>query len=142
MATNWNDPNHPLVQQLAQSSADQVSAADAQQAVRDLHAQVAPDQLKPVLEQHYSNMDPSQLQATIAQLQQELAQKNNPETQQAVAAIDPATATPQQAADLHAHAHQFHPNTVEKVMIVGAGAATVGGLAVLAARHFKAQGQA
>jgi two-component sensor histidine kinase len=139
MATQWSDPAHPNVQQLAQSTPEQVSQEDAQQAVRDLHAQVAPDQLRPVLEQHYSNMDPEQMRAIIAQMQQELADKEHPQTQELVKQVDPATATPQQAAELHAHAHEFHPNTVEKVVIAGAGAAAVGGLAVLAARHFSKQ---
>lgn len=113
-----------------------MSQAAAQQAVQDLHDQVAPQDLKPVLEQHYANMDPAQMQAIIAQLQQELAQKDHPATQEAVAKVDPATVTPQQAAELHAHAHEFHPDTVQKVLITGAGAAAIGGLALLAARHF------
>lgn len=136
MATDWSDPNHPQVQQMANSSPDQVSAAAAAQAVKDLHAQVSPADLKPVLEQHYSQMDPEQMKAIVAQLQQQLAQSGNAQSQQVAASVDPNTATPQQAAELHAHAHEFHPNTVEKVVITGAGAATIGGLAVLAARHF------
>jgi|GEM_PF-2745567 len=136
MATNWNDPSHPQIQQLAQSQGNEVSAAAAQQAVQDLHDQVSPADLKPVLEQHYGDMDPAQLQATIAQLRDELAKKENPATQAVVASIDPATATAQQAVELHAHAHEFHPDTVQKVLLVGAGSAAVGGLAILAARHF------
>lgn len=139
MATNWNDASHPQVQQLAQSTPAQVSQADAQKAVQDLHDQIPADQLKPVLEQHYSNMDPAQLQAIVAQLQQQLAQQQKPESQQLAASVDPATATPQQAAELHAHAHEHHPQVVRDVVIAGAGAAAVGGLAVLAARHFKNQ---
>ena len=136
MATDWTDPNHPQVQQMANSTPDQLSAADAAQAVKDLHDQVSPQDLKPVLEQHYTQMDPEQMKAVIAQLQEQLAQSGNPQSQAVAAQIDPATATPQQAAELHAHAHEFHPNTVEKVVIAGAGAAALGGLAVLAARHF------
>ena len=139
MATDWTDPNHPQVQQLANSSPDQVSADAAAQAVKDLHDQVSPQDLKPVLEQHYSQMDPEQMKAVIAQLQTQLAQSSNPQSQQVAASVDPQTATPQQAAELHAHAHEFHPNTVEKVVIAGAGAAALGGLAVLAARHFAKQ---
>jgi hypothetical protein len=141
MPTDWNDPSHPQVQQLAQSTPDQVSQADAQQAVQDLHDQIPSDQLKPVLEQHYSNMDPAQMQAIIAQLQQQLAQQQNPQSQQVAAQVDPATATPQQAAELHAHAAEHHPEVVRDVVIAGAGAAAVGGLAILAARHFKNKAQ-
>jgi hypothetical protein len=136
MATDWTDPNHPQVQQMANSSPDQIPAADAAQAVRDLHAQVSPADLQPVLQQHYSQMDPEQMKAIVAQLQEQLAQSGNAQSQQVAASVDPATATPQQAAQLHAHAHEFHPNTVEKVVVAGAGAAALGGLAVLAARHF------
>ncbi len=138
MAANFNDPAHPVVQQLAQSTPDQVSPEAAQAAVQALHDQVSPDQLRPVLDQHYANMTPEQLQASIAQMQQALAQQQNqsPQTQQMVAQIDPQTATPQQAAELHAHAHEFHPDAVQKALIAGAGTAAVAGLAVLAARHF------
>jgi hypothetical protein len=136
MATNWNDPSHPQVQQLAQSTPDQVSPDAAQAAVQALHDQVPPDQLRPVLDQYYASLPPDQLQTIIAQLQQELAQKQNPETQQLVQQVDPNNPTPQQAAELHAHAHEFHPDTVQKVLIAGAGTAAVAGLAVLAARHF------
>jgi hypothetical protein len=139
MATDWNDPNHPNVQNLAGGDPSQIDQEHAQQAVKDLHDQIAPDQLKPILEQHYSNMDPAQMQAIIEQLKTELAQQQHPETQQAIAIVDPQTVTPQQAAELHAHAHEFHPSTVEKVVIAGAGAAAVGGLAFLAARHFTNQ---
>lgn len=134
MATDWTDPNQ--VQQMASSS-----PADAAQAVRDLHAQVSPADLQPVLQQHYSQMDPEQMKAIVAQLQEQLAQSGNAQSQQVAASVDPATATPQQAAQLHAHAHEFHPNTVEKVVVAGAGAAALGGLAVLAARHFSQQKQ-
>jgi hypothetical protein len=114
-----------------------MSQADAQKAVQDLHDQVSPQDLKPVLEEHYTNMDPAQMQQIIAQLQAELAAKDHPQTQQAVAAVDPAAVTPQQAAELHAHAHEFHPDTVQKVLIAGAGAAAVGGLALLAAKRLR-----
>lgn len=136
MATDWTDPNHPQVQQMANSSPDQMTPEAAAQAVKDLHAQVSPQDLKPVLEQHYSQMDPEQMRAVIAQMQEQLAQSGNPQSQAMAAQVDPATATPQQTAELHAHAHEFHPSTVEKVVIAGAGAAALGGLAVLAARHF------
>lgn len=136
MAMNWNDPAHPQVQQMAQSAPDQVSPDQAAQAVRDLHAQVTPDQLKAVLQEHYGQMDPEQMKAIVAQLQEQLAQSGNAQSQQVAATVDPQTATPEQAAELHAHAHEFHPTTVEKVVIAGAGAAALGGLAVLAARHF------
>ncbi len=139
MATDWNDPQHPQVQQLANSAPDQVSPDAAAQAVKDLHAQVSPQDLKPILDQHYSQMDPEQMKAIIAQMQEQLAQSGNPQSQQLAASVDPQTATPQQAAELHAHAHEFHPNTVEKVVIAGAGAAALGGLAVLAARRFAKQ---
>jgi ribosomal protein L12E/L44/L45/RPP1/RPP2 len=139
MATDWNDPNHPQVQQIANSTPDQVSPEAAAQAVRDLHAQVSPQDLQPVLEQHYAAMDPEQMKAIVAQLQEQLAQSGNADSAAKAAAVDPQTATPQQAAELHAHAHEFHPNTVEKVVVVGAGAAALGGLAILAARHFSQQ---
>jgi hypothetical protein len=139
MATDWSDPNHPQVQQLAGSTPDQVSPDAAAQAVKDLHDQVSPQDLKPVLEEHYSQMDPEQMKAVIAQLQEQLAQSGNPQSQQVAASVDPQTATPQQAAELHAHAHEFHPNTVEKVVIAGAGAAALGGLAVLAAKRLSKQ---
>jgi hypothetical protein len=135
MAVDWTDPSHPQVQQLAQSAPDQVPADQAAQAVRDLHAQLTPEQLVEVLHEHYDQMDPEQRKAIVAQLQEQLAQSDNPQSQQVAAAVDPETATPQQAAELHAHAHEFHPTTVEKVVIAGAGAAALGGLAVLAARR-------
>jgi ribosomal protein L12E/L44/L45/RPP1/RPP2 len=104
MATDWNDPNHPAVQQMANASPDQVPPDQAAQAVKDLHDQVSPQDLKPVLEQHYSQMDPEQMKAIVAQLQQQLAQSGNPQSQAVAASVNPDNVTPQQAAELHAHA--------------------------------------
>ncbi len=138
MATDWNDPNHPALQQLAQSDPSQVSSADAQQALRDLHQQMTPEQLQPVLQQFYASLTPEQRAAVASQFHQELSQAapTNEATQQVVAKIDPQNATPEQVAEMHTHAHAFHPNTLEKVAIGTAGAAAVGGLAILAAKHF------
>lgn len=134
MPADWNDPNHPEIQQLAQANPQDVTPEAAAKAVQDMHDQLTPDQMKALLTQHYADMSPDQMKAIVAQMQQELATKDHPATQQAVAAIDPQTVTPQQAAELHAHAHEFHPDTVQKVVIAGAGAAVLGSLAVFAAR--------
>src|SRR5271165_7634649 len=103
----------------------QMSAADTAKLVQDLHDQASPDQLKPILQEHYASMSPEDLKNAIAAMQQQLAQQSKPETQAIVATVDPSTATPEQAADLHAHAAEHHPEVVRDVLIAGAGTAAV-----------------
>lgn len=117
------------------------SQMSAQDAAQQMHDNLSPDQLKPLLQEHYANMSPDDLKAAIAALQGQLAQQSKPETQAVVAKVDANNPTPEQAVELHAHAQEHHPEVVRNVILAGAGTAAVAGLAALYIRH-RAQGNA
>ncbi len=105
------------------------------QAVQAMHDEMTPEQLRPVVEEHYANMSPDELKAAIAALQSQLSQQQKPETQAIVAKVDAQNPTAQQAADMHVHAQEHHPEVVRNVLIAGAGTAAVAGLAAFAIRR-------
>lgn len=97
---------------------------------------VSPEQLMPILQQHYAAMSPEDLKATVAAFQDQLAQQSDSEGQAIATKIDADHPTSEQAADLHAYIHEHHPELVRNVILAGAGTAAVAGLAALAVRHF------
>lgn len=132
----FQDPNHPDLQQLAQhhdqGTHDQIPADQAATALESFQQNADPAMVKEVMEQHYANMTPEQLQQAAAEIQQRLAAAA-PDSEHA--AMDPATATPEQVAAAHHNIIKDHPTAARDVAIGGA-VVGVGALAALAARHY------
>ena len=132
----FQDPNHPDLQQLAQhhdaGTHDQIPAEHAAEALASFQQNADPAQVQQVMEQHYANMTPEQLQQAAQEIQQRLAAAN-PASEHA--AMDPAAATSEQVAAAHHSLLKDHPNAARDVAIGGA-VVGVGALAALAARHY------
>ena len=137
----FQDPSHPAIQQLADhhdaGTHDQITTDQAAAAVQAFHEQADPAMVKQVTDQHYEQMSPDQLQAAAQQFKQQLqgAAASNPQAAQ-LATIDPATATPQQVAEMHRFVLKEHPELVRNVLIAGGATIAVGALAAFAARSY------
>jgi hypothetical protein len=132
----FQDPNHPDLQQLAQhhdqGTHDQIPADQAATALESFQQNAEPAMVQQVMEQHYASMTPEQLQQAAAEIQQRLAAAA-PDSEHA--AMDPATATPEQVAAAHHNTIKDHP-TVARDVAIGGAVVGVGALAALAARHY------
>jgi hypothetical protein len=132
----FQDPNHPDLQKLAQhhdeGTHDQIPADQAADALASFQQNADAEQVKQVMEQHYANMTPEQLQQAAQEIQQRLAAAN-PASEHA--AMDPASASSEQVAAAHHSLLKDHPNAARDVAIGGA-VVGAGALAALAARHY------
>jgi hypothetical protein len=137
----FNDPTHPTVQALAAhhdaGTHDQIPADQAAEAVQSFHENADPQLVQQVTDEHYDQMAPAQLQAAAQQFQEKIATVagSSPEAAQ-LAAVDPATATPQQVAAMHRFVLKDHPELMKEILIGGAATIAVGALAAFAARRF------
>ncbi|MFI5272629.1 MAG: hypothetical protein ACHQ4H_06300 [Ktedonobacterales bacterium] len=139
----FDDPNHPTLQTLAAhhdaGTHTQIPADQAAAAVESFHQNADPQLVQQVTDQHYEQMPQAQLQAAAQQFQEKLAgvAAGNPEAAQ-LASVDPATATPQQVAQMHRFVLKEHPELMKEILIGGAATIAVGALAAFAARRFLA----
>lgn len=139
----FDDPNHPTVQTLAAhhdaGTHDQIPTDQAAAAVQSFHQNADPALVQQVTDEHYDQMAPAQLQAAAQQFKDKLANVagSSPEAAQ-LAAVDPASATPQQVAAMHRFVLKEHPELMKEILIGGAATLAVGALAAFAARRFLA----
>lgn len=139
----FDDPNHPAVQTLAAhhdaGTHGQIPADQAAAAVESFHQNADPALVQQVTDQHYDQMAPDQLQQAAEQFKEKIAgvAGSSPEAAQ-LAAVDPATATPQQVAAMHRFVLKEHPELMKEILIGGAATIAVGALAAFAARRFLA----
>ena len=138
----FQDPNHPDLQQLAShhdaGTATTIPVQQAAVAVEDFHQNADPAMVQQVTNEHYENMSPAQLKDAAQQFKDKIetvAGSSNEAAQ--LAAIDPASATPQQVAQMHGFLLKNHPELMRDVLIAG-GAIAVGALAAFAARRYLA----
>lgn len=137
----FQDPNHPDLQTLAQhhdqGTHEQIPADQAATVVSDFHQNADPALVQQVTDQHYENMSQTQLQSAAQQLQSKLqtVASSSPEAAQ-LAQINPATATPQQVAQMHRFILKEHPELTRDLLIGGAATLAVGALAAFAAKRY------
>lgn len=145
----FQDPNHPDVQTLAQHSDqgthDQISGAQAADAIQAFHQNADPQLVQQVTSEHYESLSPDQLRATADGFHKKLltVAGSSPEAMQ-LAQIDPNTATPQQVSAMHHYIMQHHPELMRDLAIGGAvvGGVALGALAAYAAsRYVKSHGK-
>ena len=135
----FQDPNATDVQQLAQhhdaGTHDQIPTDQAAAAVEAFHQNADPAIVQQVTEAHYESMAPAQLQDAAQSFKDKLQSvaSTSPEAAQ-LAAIDPATATPQQVAAMHKFVLKEHPELMRNLLI--GGGIAVGALAAFAARRY------
>lgn len=139
----FDDPNHPAVQTLAAhhdaGTHDQIPADHAAEAVQSFHQNADPALVQQVTDEHYDQMAPAQLQAAAQQFKDKIASVAGSDPQAAqLAAVDPATASPQQVAAMHRFVLKEHPELMKEILIGGAATIAVGALAAFAARRFLA----
>ena len=139
----FQDPTQPDVQTLAQhadaGTHDTIPAAQAAAAIEDFHQNADPQLVQQVTDQHYETMPQPQLEQAAAQMQSKLQQVagSSPEAAQ-LAQINPASATPQQVAQMHRFLLKNHPELMRDVLIGGAATLAVGALAAFAAKRYLA----
>jgi hypothetical protein len=137
--TMFQDPNAPEVATLAahhdSGTHDQIPAEHAAAAVEAFQQNADPAIVQQVTDAHYENMSPDQLQSAAQSFQGKLQSVagSSPEAAQ-LAAIDPATATPQQVAAMHKFVLKEHPELMRDLLI--GGGIAVGALAAFAARRY------
>lgn len=135
----FQDPSHPAIQTLAEhhdaSTQDQIASEHAADAVESFHQNADPALVQQVTDAHYETMTQGQLADAAQSLKDKLQSVagTSPEAAQ-LAAIDPATATPQQVAAMHRFVLKEHPELM-RGLLVGGGLA-VGALAAFAARRY------
>lgn len=137
----FQDPNHPDLQQLAQhhdaGTHGQIPADQAATVISTFHEQADPQLVQQVTSQHYESMSPEQLKSAAQQFKDKLQSVagSSPEAAQ-LAAIDSATATPQQVAAMHHFVLREHPELMRNILIAGGATLAVGALAAFAARSY------
>lgn len=139
----FNDPTHPVLQALADhhdaGTHDQIPADQATTAVDSFHQNADPALVQEVTDQHYENMSQAQLQQAAQQFKDKIASAGGDDAEAAqLAAVDPATATPQQVAAMHRFVLKEHPELMKEILIGGAATIAVGALAAFAAKKFLA----
>src|SRR5262245_38045408 len=135
----FQDPDHPDLQQLAAhhdaGTHDQIPAEQAAVAVDAFHQNADPQVVQQVTDAHYENMSPAQLQDAAQALKDKLQSVAGTSAEAAqLAAVDPATATPEQVAAMHRFILKEHPELM-RALLIGGGIA-VGALAAFAARRY------
>jgi hypothetical protein len=80
-------------------------------------------------EQVYAQLSPDQRAAIARQFQQGLSQSSHPEAQR-LAQVAPDSASPQQVAQMHAHAAQHHKGLLGEVMNHPVASAALGAFAI------------
>jgi hypothetical protein len=137
----FQDPNHPDLQQLADhhdaGTHDQIPTQQAVAVVDAFHEQADPQIVQQVTDAHYESMSQAQLQDAAQSLKDKLQSVagSSPEAAQ-LAAIDPASATPEQVAAMHRFILKEHPELMRALLIGGGIAVTA--LAAFAARRYLA----
>jgi hypothetical protein len=135
----FQDPTSPDVAALAEhhdsGTPDQIPAEHAAAAVESFQQNADPALVQQVTDAHYENMSPEQLQSAAQAFQSKLqtVAGSSPEAAQ-LAAIDPASATPQQVAAMHKFVLKEHPELMRNLLI--GGGIAVGALAAFAARRY------